>query len=507
MARKKIAVIGSSVVDLYLIGLGNWPERDGERARVREIRYLPGGNGLNVAINLAKLGSFDVSLFTAIGHGAQGEMLQDACKYWDPLERPRQALEGEVHLPLATVPGHVQTTLSIVRLNENNEPTYLYCPGASAYITGEFLETHLVRLSNADLLYLAGLGTHPNLPLTALSEITTKVRQRSPNIRILADVNLLSQEQASANGIDATIMALLGNVDYFLPNEFEALQYSGEDNIAQAARRFNRLARAGTVVKRGEKGVVFFDKDASEPEVVPAYSDLQIEGFSVKDAVGAGDAWGAGFAASLLRGKAVADACLFGNALAAHCIQEFGATTNTRPYEAIEELMAEYGKPEADTATGTPPQVFICYSHKDQAWKERLVTQLRVLADQGLLAIWDDQQIDLGDNWKQQIDTSLENAKAAVLLISADFLTSKFITGEEVPDLLVRRDREGLRMFPVIIKPCPWREVKWLAEMQCYPKDRPALSGGDSHQVDTDLAQIATQILHLLKRSPSKTSG
>ena len=40
-----------------------------------------------------------------------------------------------------------------------------------------------------------------------------------------------------------------------------------------------------------------------------------------------------------------------------------------------------------------PHRVFISYSHKDEAWKERLHTQLKVLERQNQLSIWEDRQI------------------------------------------------------------------------------------------------------------------
>jgi predicted nucleotide-binding protein len=103
----------------------------------------------------------------------------------------------------------------------------------------------------------------------------------------------------------------------------------------------------------------------------------------------------------------------------------------------------------------TMPKVFISYSHKDEAWKNRLQTQLTVLERQGLLSVWEDRQIAGGDEWYPEIEQAIESAQVAILLISADFLGSKFILGKEVPPLLERRKKEGLRVIPLILKPCP----------------------------------------------------
>ena len=64
------------------------------------------------------------------------------------------------------------------------------------------------------------------------------------------------------------------------------------------------------------------------------------------------------------------------------------------------------------------PTVFISYSHKDEAWKERLVTQLRVLQMEGLLDVWDDRRIEAGDDWYPEIQKAIERAALAILLIS-----------------------------------------------------------------------------------------
>ena len=110
--------------------------------------------------------------------------------------------------------------------------------------------------------------------------------------------------------------------------------------------------------------------------------------------------------------------------------------------------------------TPTRPTVFVSFSHQDEPWKDRLVTHLGVLQRQGLLDLWDDRRIGAGADWRREIRQAMDRACVAVLLVSADFLTSEFILGEEVPRLLQRRDEEGLRVFPVIVRPCAWQRVE-----------------------------------------------
>lgn len=145
------------------------------------------------------------------------------------------------------------------------------------------------------------------------------------------------------------------------------------------------------------------------------------------------------------------------------------------------------------------PTVFISYSHQDEEWKDRLVTHLGVLRQQGALEVWDDRRIEVGTDWHPEIEHTINAASVAVLMVSANFLTSNFILSEEVPRFFQRRLREGLRIFPVIIKPCAWKEVKWLSSIQIRPKDGRPLSSGNENQIDTDLAAIAEEIARIVK--------
>ncbi|MBE9571429.1 MAG: TIR domain-containing protein [Proteobacteria bacterium] len=155
----------------------------------------------------------------------------------------------------------------------------------------------------------------------------------------------------------------------------------------------------------------------------------------------------------------------------------------------------------------TGPTVFISYSHKDEDWKNRLLTQLKVLQYEDIIDLWEDRRIEAGKDWYEEIQEAINKANVAILLISADFLTSKFIRSEEVPKLLERREKEGIRIFPVVIKPCPWKQVKWLARMNLRPKDGRPISGGNEHQIDTDMMNIAEEVASIIQRCISKVVG
>jgi tetratricopeptide (TPR) repeat protein len=160
----------------------------------------------------------------------------------------------------------------------------------------------------------------------------------------------------------------------------------------------------------------------------------------------------------------------------------------------------------AEAPSMASPSVFISYSHVDEAWKDRVVKQLRVLEMEGVLDVWDDRRLSAGDDWLPGIEAAMERARVAILLISADFLISKFIRGTEVPRLLERRRSAGLRVIPVIVHPCAWQAVGWLAPIQCRPKDGRPLSEGPKYRIDKNLAELALEISNLLRSAAPAVS-
>jgi hypothetical protein len=100
------------------------------------------------------------------------------------------------------------------------------------------------------------------------------------------------------------------------------------------------------------------------------------------------------------------------------------------------------------TSATDRPTVFISYSHRDEGWKDRLVSHLKALNVEAL-DIWDDRRIGAGADWFREIQAAMDRAAVAVLLVSADFLTSGFIRETEIPHLLNRRREDGLRVIPL----------------------------------------------------------
>lgn len=154
-------------------------------------------------------------------------------------------------------------------------------------------------------------------------------------------------------------------------------------------------------------------------------------------------------------------------------------------------------------------KIFISYSHKDEGWKERLVTHLKVLELEGFFHIWEDRQIKTGDDWLPEIETALNEVGIVIMMISADFLVSGFIRGTEVPKIMERRKNEGIWVIPVIVKPCPWKSVNWLSVIQSFPRDGKDLMSMAESEAELHLAELAELIVKRvkLKGEPRQESG
>jgi hypothetical protein len=73
-----------------------------------------------------------------------------------------------------------------------------------------------------------------------------------------------------------------------------------------------------------------------------------------------------------------------------------------------------------------PIEIFISYSHKDEALREQLGTHLSLLRREGVIDEWHDRRIDAGQEWAGEIDAHLNSAAVILLLVSADFLASDY---------------------------------------------------------------------------------
>ena len=148
-------------------------------------------------------------------------------------------------------------------------------------------------------------------------------------------------------------------------------------------------------------------------------------------------------------------------------------------------------------------KVFISYSHEDARWLREIKQQLAVFEAEGFLSTCEDTQLEVGVAWYDELDKAMLTAKLGLLLISSPFLSSPFIRREEIPRLFSQHEEAGMKVYPLLVRPCPWEQVQWLKRLQLRPQDskhrvKPvsAFTGAAREQV---LVNVANEIAELLR--------
>jgi hypothetical protein len=146
------------------------------------------------------------------------------------------------------------------------------------------------------------------------------------------------------------------------------------------------------------------------------------------------------------------------------------------------------------SSDGKRTKVFVSYSHRDSDWLKRLHVHLRPLVRDSTIELWDDTHILAGADWRAEIAAAVNSAKVAILLISADFLASDFITTDELPVLLDAAEREGAIIIPIILSPSRFLKTERLAKFQpINSTSKPIISMSKAKQEEVFL-QVADRV-------------
>jgi hypothetical protein len=120
-------------------------------------------------------------------------------------------------------------------------------------------------------------------------------------------------------------------------------------------------------------------------------------------------------------------------------------------------------------------KVFFSYSHKDEWLRDLLDTHLSMLKNEGLIEIWHDRRIEAGNDIDASIDHNLEEADIILLLISSDFLSSRYCWGIEVKRAMERHAAATARVIPVILRACDWHSAPF-GKLLATPTDGKAIT-------------------------------
>lgn len=103
-----------------------------------------------------------------------------------------------------------------------------------------------------------------------------------------------------------------------------------------------------------------------------------------------------------------------------------------------------------------PINIFIIYAREDKEIKQRILAYLNPFVKPYNLNIWHDDHIEPGQEWKPHINSRLNQTDLFVMLVSIDFMNSKFINQVEFKYAVERHKAKESIVIPVIIDYCPW---------------------------------------------------
>jgi len=295
--------LGAHVLDVHAKYVEAIPEGQGG-ALIEEIRVSPAGAAGGTAITMAKLGARTVSV-GAIGSDDLGDLIVTM------LDRL-----GVETAHLARKPD-VQTSATVLPIRPNGDRPALHVIGANASFTRDDVPWDLIE--QADTLHLGG----PEFMHELAPELLRFCKERGvwTSADVLADgwPELLDM-----------IAPALEYVDWFLPNDDQAMKLTGTGDVESAARALLERGIGGCAITCGARGSFIVTSDLSER--VPAFET------EIVDTTGCGDAFSAGFLRGLSVGRTPPDAARLGSACASLVAQGLGSDAGDFDLAAADEF-------------------------------------------------------------------------------------------------------------------------------------------------------------------------
>ena len=272
--------------------------------RVEVIEIQNGGDSLNVAVGLQKLGH-RVGFAGKIGDDLQGDFLE---KTIDQAGIDGRGLVRAANLATSTV---------IVMINPAGERTFFYLGGANDHFSLEDINRCL--FDEAALVHVGGTYLLPLFDGHGAAELFREARSRGKLTSMDVTWDPLGRWRE-------TIEPCFPYLDFFLPSYKEAVKITGKDQPEEMAAALQRWGVRNVVIKLGSEGC-YLRPAAAGGFFVPAFNT------TVVDTTGAGDSFVAGFLAGLLRGWDLRECAGLGCAVAALNIRSVGATGGMPSFE------------------------------------------------------------------------------------------------------------------------------------------------------------------------------
>lgn len=323
-----LITIGRSSVDLYGEQVG------GRLEDMASFAKYVGGSPTNTAIGAVRLG-LRAGLVTRVGDDHMGRFV-----------REQLLREGVQTRGVRTDPARLTSLVLLGIRDRDSFPLIFYRENcADGALDETDVDTDQIARAGAVLIN----GTHLSQPGVRRASIKAARLARAGGGRVVFDVDyrpvlwgLASRDRGEDRfvadaGVTRALQAVLPLVDLIVGTEEEIHILGGVTDTVAALRIIRRATPALIVVKRGAEGCTIMDGD------VPATlaDELTVPGYPVEmfNALGAGDAFMAGFLRGWLRGESLETAGAWGNACGAMVVSRHGCAPAMPGWKELQMFM------------------------------------------------------------------------------------------------------------------------------------------------------------------------
>lgn len=270
-----------------------------DKCSIRIPKPSSGGDALNVAIGLGKLGE-DVEIIGRIGRDSYGDFIKSC------------ALASNVKVDNVVTDPEESTAISYVLIDETGERHFISSDAIFHKLCIDDIPIESIK--KTDIVYFGSSLVMDGMDYGGTAMLFKKAHEQGALTAMDAAVNPLKTE-----GCIALLEDALYETDLFMPSYEEAVLLTGKKNIDEIRQCFQKYNLKILIIKLGSKGC--YTTDFIEEQYAGVYPKIK-----VVDTDGAGDSFVAGFLYAYGHSFDAFDSAIFANGVAAKNVSVIGTS-------------------------------------------------------------------------------------------------------------------------------------------------------------------------------------
>ncbi len=306
-----VITIGIHIADILGRPVESIPDGQG-LALLDEIRMTVAGTGAATAMDLARLG-VSVATVAVVGDDVLGNWLT------------RALADDGVDVSGIQVDPTVPTSATMLPIRPNGERPALHVIGANAKLSAEMINWDAFQ--GAQHLHLGGslLLEKIDGPPTAGLFRTAHSNGMTTSLDVIG---------FPGRDYEYVFGECYAHLDYLLVNNDDAMLLSGQPNVESAIDWFLGRGVKTCAITVGGDGAIL--QSQGQPAIhLPAYD------VDVIDTTGCGDAFSAGFIATITQGGSLEEATRVGVAMGSFTARALGSDASPRSRQELDDFMAQ----------------------------------------------------------------------------------------------------------------------------------------------------------------------